>query len=745
MIRLHQLLLTLLAVVLTSNNTLAVTTEQIDKALAKGKEFIYSQQKGDNWEQPLEWHGDQSTGQTALAVYALLANGENPQDPRIVKAVEYLKRTPTTGVYALGVRCQVWLFMPQTQDIKQAMANDARQLLGSIIKTGEGRGFYDYNPTNKNYSLSRAQYAVLGLWAAAQMGFEVPTSYWQTVEKAWITAQDSSGGWSYFVKPNEKYPLTPGMTAVGVATLFITQDFLHANKGAGCRGNIRNPYIDKGLAWMEQNYDRVAAGQFSSRDFPYSTLYAIERIGTAGGLKYIKNIDWYQRGAEYLLKQQLNNGAWPQEFGEMKVASTALAMLFLARGGAPVAINKLDYTTPENVASAHWNQRPRDVANIVRWIGRSIERDLNWQIVNLDSPLKDLHEAPILFIAGNKPLVLPEQAVQKLRTFIESGGMIVANADCQDKEFTESFRKLGSALFPQYEFRELPAEHVIYTGQQFPRQNWKTKPSVLAMSNGVRELMMIVPLADPAKSWQLQLVGGRSELWELMANIVMYSVDRRFVRNKGERLLVERDGKITPTRTIALARVKYQGNWNPEPGGWRRLTQLLHNQHKTALDIREVDLADGFADARLAHLTGTTGFKLDNAQREQIRKFISGGGTLIIDAAGGSLEFVESAEQELNTLFGEGALRPLPAMSPVLRTQDKPLSITYRAYAQRVVGSLKNEPRLQVIEQGGRPVVYFSRDDLSAGLVGQHVDGIIGYTPDTATDLMSRLLLESPQ
>jgi hypothetical protein len=734
----------LVLIAILSTRAYAVTTDQIDKALEKAKNYIYSQQKDDNWEQPLEWHGDQSTGQTALAVYALLANGENPQDPRIVKAVEYLKKTPTTGVYALGVRCQVWLFMPQTPDNKQAMAKDARQLVDAMIKQGEGRGFYDYNPTIKNYSLSRAQYAVLGVWAAAQTGFEVPTVYWNLVEKSWIAAQDPSGGWSYLVKPNDKYPLTPGMTAVGVATLFITQDYLHANKGVGCNGNIRNPNIDKGLAWIEQNYDRVAAGQFTSRDFPYSTLYSIERIGTAGGLKYIKGIDWYQRGAEYLLSKQLNDGAWPQEFGDLRVSSTALAMLFLSRGGAPVLINKLDYTTAENPGDAHWNQRPRDVANVVRWIGRSVERDLNWQVVNLDAPLPDLHEAPILFMAGNKPLNLPDEAKQKLRTFIESGGLVVANADCQAREFSDSFRKLGRELFPTYEFRELPEGHTIYTAQQYRRDSWKTKPSVLALSNGVRELMILVPLADPARSWQLQLQGGRDELWQLMSNIALYSIDRRFIRNKGERYLVERDSSISPERAVPLLRIRYEGNWDPEPGGWRRIADLMHNQHKVNLDVRAGGATDDWGQAKLAHMTGTTKFKFDAVMRARLQHLIDAGGTIIIDAAGGSLEFVESAEQELASLFPGLEFKPVPASDPAL-AGDSPLAVHYRPHAQRVVGSLKDAHRLQVLEKDGRAIVYFSRDDISGGLVGHHVDGIVGYMPETATQLMTRLILNHNQ
>src|SRR5262249_1137744 len=64
----------------------------------------------------------------------------------------------------------------------------------------------------------------------------------------------------------------------------------------------------------------------------------------------------------------------------------------------------------------------------------------------------------------------------------------------------------------------------------------------------------------------------------------------------------------------------------------------------------------------------------------------------------------------------------------------------YRTYARAALGSLK-APRLRGIKQGDRLVCIYSTEDLSVGLVGQPVDGIIGYDPATATALMRKILL----
>ena len=69
-------------------------------------------------------------------------------------------------------------------------------------------------------------------------------------------------------------------------------------------------------------------------------------------------------------------------------------------------------------------------------------------------------------------------------------------------------------------------------------------------------------------------------------------------------------------------------------------------------------------------------------------------------------------------------------------------SFTYRPYAARV-GSVKDSPRLRAIELNGRAAVIFSAEDLSAGMVGEPIDGIAGYSPATATELAVRIVVYS--
>lgn len=729
----------------------SATPQDVDAAIERAKEYLYSQQKDGNWERspsrnpttaPSELTGGQWGGITALCTYALLAGGERPEDPRIKQAVEFLLKADMVGTYALGMRANVWNLLPKSAEVKQAIYKDLQHLRRGVKTGGPNKGFYDYicegSQKSQRFDHSVSQYGVLGVWACAENIEGIPPEFWNTVSWAWRRSQHDSGGWSYERAAKDVLPDTIPMTAAGVATLFIAEDFINRGKSLEAAGNAKDPNIDKGIKWISEHYRSLyeKPGVYA----PWYGLYGIERIGVASGYKYLGNVNWYEDGADYLLKTQNKKlGGWLDPVG------TSFAILFLSRGRAPVVMNKLEYelTSGAKTTAANWNQRPRDAANLAKFIGKQAERALNWQIVNLKAPVEEMHDAPILYISGNQALAFNDEQAQKLKQFVEDGGLILAQADTAAAAFANSFKKLGADLF-QYEFRPLPAGHAIYTEEQFPAAKWRRKPNVLAMSNGVRELMILLPDGDPARYWQGYDLGGHSEIFELAADIFQYSVDKQNLRNKGETYLIAPDPKIKPGRTIKLARVKYDGNWDPEPGGWRREAAVMHNAANAELHCEAVEVKNlAASDAKIAQMCGTGPVKLDQDSRNAVKNFVEGGGVLIVDAAGGSAEFAQSIEQEFDAIFGAEAKslkEPLPADHPIYRLKGN-LEVAYRSFAQRVLGRNLKVARLRLMEHNGKPAVIYSPEDISAGLVGQSVDGIVGYAPATAAKLMVNILL----
>ena len=124
---------------------------------------------------------------------------------------------------------------------------------------------------------------------------------------------------------------------------------------------------------------------------------------------------------------------------------------------------------------------------------------------------------------------------------------------------------------------------------------------MLALSNGVRELMVLLPSSDPARWWQTPNgADGHEDAYELGIDLYQYSIDRQ-LWNKGVTFIVHPDPQVQSSHKVTLARLAVGSNWDPEPGGWPRMAALLHNQDRLDLAVFAATPGQGsLAAARLA-------------------------------------------------------------------------------------------------------------------------------------------------
>jgi hypothetical protein len=602
-----------------------------------------------------------------------------------------------------------------------------------------------------DYDHSVSQYGVLAVWALNECGMEIPAETWQKFDGAWREHVEKDGSWSYKLHLIGDYQPQSrlSMTCAGIATLFVCKDFLANGRSTVCGQSYYDPHINNGFKYL--------GDKFRNDPKVFQNLYlcyGLERIGVASGYKYIGGVDWFQQGAQTLIELQKNySGAFAGHVNiyGYEVGSAALGILFLERGRAPVMMNKLNYADTnaeqamnnEEYVKHPWNERERDLANLTHWYSDKSERFHNWQVVSLQAPVSDLHDAPILLITGSKKLDFSEADIKKLKQFVDEGGLILGNADCGSPSFSQSFKELGRKIAPSYEFRTLPPNHQIFD-EQYKASNWLNPVSLEGLSNGARELMILIPNADmkrdPSAAWQMRSYMLNKELFEVGANIYNYAANtldlRTNLRFKGDTYILTPDSK-TAGGKLGVARLQYGGNWNPEPGGWVRMNAFMHNTYQTDLTVSAVNLGEGKLDNatyKVAHLTGTDPFILSDGQRAEIKKFVDGGGTLIVDACGGNSAFVTSATKELNAIFGNtGPLPLIPASASVYAGAGKAIeSVGYRKGTE-TPRNAKEKPRLRGLQVGERWAVIFSTDDLSCGIVGNNVDGIKGYIPNQVT------------
>jgi hypothetical protein len=142
----------------------------------------------------------------------------------------------------------------------------------------------------------------------------------------------------------------------------------------------------------------------------------------------------------------------------------------------------------------------------------------------------------------------------------------------------------------------------------------------------------------------------------------------------------------------------------------------------------------------VATLTGTKALKLSDEEQEALRTYLEDGGTVVIDAAGGSNECDRCAKQLPRTMFGPNALRPLPPESPVYKLDGYEIEkVKYRR--QTAVQMSGHTGNLRVVFVLGRPAVIYSREDITAALVGYPSYTCDGYSPESAFELMRNIVL----
>ncbi len=551
------------------------------------------------------------------------------------------------------------------------------------------------------------------------------------------------------------------MTAAGLATVLITNDYLHFQAERDLTVPRLNRSIQSAMEWLAANFavehnaglDTPAAalnGGNRMRDrmrrgfqndpitgtYIFYMLFGYERVGEASGLTRFGSHKWFDLGADFLIRSQNYDGSWEGNLGA--VVDTSYALLFLSRGRAPVIAQKLRY-------DGRWNNRSRDLASFVKYYRRASERHVNWQIVEIDAPLIEYHESPILYIAGDRRIDLTPAQKQKLKDYVDQGGLILAVNEGTRDDFARSIDELLKELFPSFTIAPLPRSHPLFTAN-FPVQLPK-EVTPLAISNGLRDLAVLIPTGD--FSWELQASGGAyirtaTSPCAVLANLLLHVTDRQNPRYKGESFWIDRDERArAPARTIKVARLTLGAPLPPEPAAYHRLANILHNAQDATLQTTRVDITTSAIDPahHLAHLLATDTPSFDDRAKQTIRDYTNAGGLVLFEAA--NSEAGAAIQNLIAELFPGAKLETLSIDHPIFKGQfQHGIEIEYVSY-RRITASdgAPRTPRLQGVTIDGKLVALYSREDLTASLVGYPNSTLTGYTPESAVTIMRNLLL----
>lgn len=740
----------------------APTPAELGRSIDAGVRFLLARQRADGaWSSSPEGAPpvERDVGRTALVALALLNTGQSHQSEPLQRATAYLRSAKAESTYNVALRAAYFSMLPEAVR-KDVLAGDLRWLQAAVIRRGPTAGMYTYRrPPDGDVGgdYSNSQYGVLGAWyAAAYAGRDVPGSYWKLIDNGWRDGQQEDGGWGY----TPRHGSYGSMTAAGIATLFVTYDALYARQEREPGKPVaQQSELSRGVAWLDRHFavDRNPGRDFAINHDPdappvrpdlggdvdgswvYYMLFSYERVGEATGLTRFGRHRWFDVGARFLLRRQQSDGGWPNRRDAdalWRDVNTAYALLFLSRGRAPVVLQKLQF-------EGRWNNRSRDAAQLTRWIAGQTERHLNWQIASADATPAELRESPILYLASDQPVALPDPLIDRLRQYVLQGGVILAVAEGPNAPVAAAgFEQLGRRIFPGYAFRDVPEDHLLFTAN-FPVR--PSAPKVRSLGNGVRELFVLLPEGDLSWAWQRGAgVAARAPHFGVVGNLHLYMTDRSNPRFKGDDAWVEPDPAVAVRRSVEVARIRFDGIDDPEPAGWQRLAAILRNRDAIGVNLTTTSAARLDARFALAHLTATGTFELTGDDLAGLRRYADAGGLALFEAVGGSAPAGAALAEAVRQAWPASVVAPLPLDHPVYQPgeggRQALRQVTYRKFA---IDKLPrgNLPRLKGVVADGKLVALLSEEDLSSGLVGHGVDGIIGYSPGSATSLMRNLLL----
>jgi|GEM_PF-5113366 len=520
--------------------------DRVTKAIDKGVAFLRSQENGKgHWEVDGETPARQGA-RSSLAMLALLQAGVKTDDPMMIRGMAFLRKIALQQIYTVSLQTMVFVQAGFAEDrplIKRNVDWLIRLRIPARSYRGGGWGYVSLPgaPDNTN-----SRFALMAIHGALKTGIAAPEAVMKEIEEDLRNTQHKDGGWTHRNDPFSNYIMTFG----GLASLInIRNDLRQGTPGTlrdgveeDCGTYEEGSAIRKGLDWLRDSFPaRIPNSDMASRFFrqPYYALQALEWTGEASGERFFGGHDWYRVGSNFLVLAQSPDGSWGDS-GEITsldsspVVATSCSLGFLAGGRPPVLIAKLAHGK-----DGGGNRKRSDLRHLVPFVSRQIfsGRPLAWQ--NFDTtriPLNEekalqncslqLLESPVVWLSGHN-LELSGEQFRLLKSYVEGGGFLFAEACCASKEFDAQFRTMIKKMFPGQELTLLPKDHPL----------WKASGAFSTSSEqyplyGIIQGGKVVVVYSPrviSGYWETnrQTEGPGLEAFRLGANVIAYATDKK--------------------------------------------------------------------------------------------------------------------------------------------------------------------------------------------------------------------------
>lgn len=647
---------------------------QLDLALRRGRDYLAGlelQAGGLDTRYKDAFAG----GAECLAALAELAAGQSSEHPALKPLIERALKSKPSTVYA---RCVHALLAARVggKEAMELLADDVQWLVRQQSVSG-GWGYGPGHPTTvqqpKWADNANSQMAVLALSEAADAGAKVPPSVWKNALNYWVRGQSGDGGWGYEPPFGSAQPLRKSsygsMTASGVASLMLLGRKLSAVDLAAAKEI--DAAVAKGAKWLAENHSVSTLPQWAwgtsdiYNDYYFIYLYSLARAGDACGWRSLQGrIGWADLAGALIARQRLD-GSWSDPEGGTGVREdrdapvrTAFAIQALALVRRPPLIYKLDLGGPGEY----------DALNLVAHVRRTLQWPVGWEALSAgDSPA--IGEAPILYLSApaeafaKDSAKIPANLAAQVRVFVLEGGTLLVNP--VGEKASAAAAEFLRALLPEMTAAPLPESHPVYSLGQGIAPDKRVK--ITGLGDPVRTAVFLLE-RDLSGAWRANQTSAQPPAFDLAVNLALYATDRTCPAGRMDRYRRLATAPLSMVKSLHAARLRYAGDWNACPQALSRLGQVL--AASCSLGVREEPPADLKSDVpakvRLLWATAAAPPAMRDDEAGRLKQYVMDGGTVFVDAGGGTKETLEAWLEALRKVFGKESVLAIPVGAPFL-------------------------------------------------------------------------------
>jgi len=356
----------------------------------------------------------------------------------------------------------------------------------------------------------------------------------------------------------------------------------------------------------------------------------------------------------------------------------------------PTLMAKVNYAKDKTWAQDgsqtwNWTTAAGDTQELFRFARATLGINYKADVLRLDQFSWSPERVPIMYFDGREPIALSPDERERLRSYIQSGGFILGDANCGFEPFMRTFRVEMQNLFLDRPWHRLPGDHPIFHSHfniDKVSANVEGKQTdglavLEGMNIGFRTAIVFSPFGLSC-GWD----GHTHDYGKLLlppdaqrlgANMLAYALAYYRV-GRSQSVTTVFSEPDPGSEEIAIAQLRHNGDWDPDPSGLSYLLKAVGEQTTGEVKFRRVPLDpedQSLFSYPFVYLTGQLDFSFTKQARENLRAYLERGGFLMVVNASHRIDFDKAARRELNAIFPERRLETLPDDHPLFSAHNK--------------------------------------------------------------------------